>query len=610
MCGIVGYVGKKESPQFIFDGLRRLEYRGYDSAGIAVVADAKLFLEKASGKLANLEDGLKRLPQQSRLGVGHTRWATHGSPTADNAHPHIVDGVALAHNGIIENYRELKDDLIRQGARFKSETDSEVVAHLLAMHRKKGLSGKDAVSATVKQLKGAYALGIMFLEDTKNLYAVKEGAPLVLGFGDGENFYSSDIMAFNGRSTTAIFLNDGECARISADDYELWDFSGKQLNHTPVSIQWNAASIEKQGYRHFMLKEIHEQPSVTANTINRLVSTDLKHFNEQELGLQKIDFSKVEAIQLTACGTAYLAGLVGKYFLEPMLQIPVSIELASELRYRKPFMRKNTLVIAVSQSGETSDTLATVKYMKELGCQVLSVCNVPYSSIPRESHHTLNMDAGQEIGVASTKAFTSQILCLYLWGLAIAKKSGKMTEAQVVNALSDLRSLPTNIDKALSQEEYIKNLVTKYYEFPNFLYVGRGMNFPLAMEGALKLKEISYIHAEGYAAGELKHGPIALVDRHMPVVALAPKDEYYEKTFSNIQEIHAREGLVIGIGDENDQNLHSICTDFIPCPSVKNQALQAILTSIPIQLLAYYIAVRRGTDVDQPRNLAKSVTVE
>lgn len=611
MCGIVGFVGSKEAPQFVFNGLKRLEYRGYDSAGIACVQDRKVLLERASGKLVNLEPGLAKLPASAPVAIGHTRWATHGSPTVNNAHPHVADGeVALIHNGIIENYKELKAELVAKGAQIASETDSEIVAHLIAFELKKGVTPKQALSQVIARLHGAYALGIMFRSEPDALYCAKLGSPLVLGVGQGENYFSSDIMAFNGKTNLAIFLNDGECARITAKSFECWDSTGKTIRHEPTHFVWNAANIEKQGFRHYMLKEVHEQPSVIANTLERLLTAQGQDLDYEKLGLNKLDLKSIHSLQITACGTAYLAGMVGKYLIEPLIDLPIAIELASELRYRKPYLHKDTLMLAVSQSGETSDTLGTIKFAKERGCQVLSVCNVPYSSIARESHFTIHMEAGQEIGVASTKAFTAQILDIYLFGVGFAHKRGLLSSARVKEIIQELRTLPSLIDRALNQEEAIKALANKYYEYPNFLYVGRGPSFPLAMEGALKLKEISYIHAEGYAAGELKHGPIALVDRHMPIVAIVPRDEYYEKALSNVQEIAAREGQVIGIGAEKDEKFESTCSDYISCPSANNAAMQTIISSIPIQLLAYYIAVKRGTDVDQPRNLAKSVTVE
>ncbi|MFW7382034.1 MAG: glutamine--fructose-6-phosphate transaminase (isomerizing) [Oligoflexus sp.] len=610
MCGIVGYTGPRDAVKTVFAGLKRLEYRGYDSAGIATIDVQSLKVVKESGKLARLEPLLEQMPSQSTIAVGHTRWATHGAPTQANAHPHRSGDLALVHNGIIENYVSLRDQLVKKGYTFVSETDTEVIAHLLADELKKDRNPRSALIRTVGLLEGAYAIGFVWEQDPGNLYFAKYGSPLVVGVGEGEHFFGSDITIFAEVAKRAVFLNDGECGVISKDSVELWDFEGHTRPIRHKIIEWTPGAADKQGYRHYMLKEIHEQTSVMSQAISSFVDGDQLKFDA--LGCENLQLNKVRSINIVACGTAYLAGLLGKYFLEPLTGVPVNVELASEFRYREPHMmpQGETLVVAISQSGETADTLASIKHAKEKGCQVFSICNVPYSSIPRESDSILHMGAGPEIGVASTKAFTSQVLCLYLWSLAYAQKIKRLDSAQLKPILQELHSLPVMVELALNAEDRVKELVNRYYESPNFLYVGRGPSYPIALEGALKLKEISYIHAEGYAAGELKHGPIALVDHHMPVVAIVPKDAYYEKTVSNIEEICAREGQVIAIGDEKDESLKAICQEVIPCPQVKNQAFQAILSVIPVQLLSYYIAVKRGTDVDQPRNLAKSVTVE
>ena len=610
MCGIVGYVGAKNAVEIVFEGLSKLEYRGYDSAGIAAIDAGKLVVAKEQGKLASLAPYLKELPADARLAFGHTRWATHGRPSKANAHPHQAHKIALVHNGIIENYDELKSQLIAEGAVFQSETDTEVVVHLLHSLIAKEGSLRPALLAMTQQLVGAYALGISYEDDPEAIYLVKQGSPLVIGQGQDENFFGSDITTFAEVASQAIFLNDGECARITAGSIELWDFQGNALKAKPSVIHWTAGSADKNGYRHYMLKEIHEQSAVIGRTIHSFVTDD--NLNMDGLGLSKLHTDKISHISIVACGTAYLAGMLSKYFIEDLTGLPVNVDLASEFRYRKPHMLSDgqTLVIAVSQSGETADTLASIKHAKEAGCQIMSICNVAYSSIDRASDSTLLMGAGPEIGVASTKAFTSQILCLYLWANGYAQKIGTKSKADLQPVLAKLRKLPVLVDVAMNCDDGIEEIVNRFYEHPNFLYVGRGPSYPIALEGALKLKEISYIHAEGYAAGELKHGPIALIDKHMPVVAIAPRDEYYEKTLSNIEEIKAREGLVIGIGDENDEKLRRICDALIPCPHVDDPAFQSILTTIPVQFLAYHIAVKRGTDVDQPRNLAKSVTVE
>ncbi|SMF66784.1 glutamine--fructose-6-phosphate transaminase (isomerizing) [Pseudobacteriovorax antillogorgiicola] len=610
MCGIVGYVGPRNAVQLVFDGLKKLEYRGYDSAGIAAIKNGQVYLEKEKGKLVNLGAKLDQLPSESQLAVGHTRWATHGGPSQVNAHPHQSEGVTIVHNGIIENYDTLKSELKAQGVEFNSDTDTEVIAHVLSQEYAKDSSPQKALLRGIARLNGAYALGVLFSGQADTIFLAKEGSPLVIGVGQDENYFGSDITTFAEVAKQAIFLNDGECASISAKEVRLWDFSGAELKHHYTSINWTPGSAEKHGYRHYMLKEIHEQPSVISHSIEHFLKDG--KLNEEALGITKLDLDKIQDINIVACGTAFIAGLLGKYFIEPLTGLPVNVDLASEFRYRNPHMldEGRTLVIAVSQSGETADTLASLKHAKEAGCQIFSVCNVEYSSIDRISDSTLLMNAGPEIGVASTKAFTSQILCLYLWANAFAKQIGKLSPEQENQMTQELHSLPVHIDLAMNSEDKVKTIINDYYESPNFLYIGRGPSYPIALEGALKLKEISYIHAEGYASGELKHGPIALVDRHMPIVAIAPQDEYHDKSISNIEEVRAREGMVIGIGHDKDDKLQAVCNDVIPCPQVNNPAFQAILSSIPIQFLAYHIAVKRGTDVDQPRNLAKSVTVE
>ncbi len=610
MCGIIGYIGSRNCQDIVFDGLKRMEYRGYDSAGIAVLHDGAITITKEAGKIDNLRPFLNHLPAAAQIGIGHTRWATHGLPTRENAHPHISEKLALIHNGIIENYRELKQELLNQGVTFRSQTDTEVVAHLLGQELKLGVQPREAMMKVIARLEGAFSLAFITDQDDQHIYLAKQGSPLVIGLGQGENFFGSDVTAFCSFTQKAIFLHDGDCASVSRDSVELWNREGQPLPIKTTFIQWSPGSADKQGYRHYMLKEIHEQPSVMSKTM--LAFAKDQTLDHEALGISSIQLEKVKSIHIVGCGTAYYAGMVAKYFMEPLLNIPVNVELASEFRYRNPLLldQGRTLVMAISQSGETADTLASLKLAKEKSCQIFSICNVAYSSIHRESHGSILMHAGPEIGVASTKAFTSQVLCAYLWSLAAAEKLGRLSLDEKATQLQELKSLPLYMDQALNAEEHIAELATKLYEFPNFLFMGRGPSYIIALEGALKLKEISYIHAEGYAAGELKHGPIALVDRHMPIVAIAPQDSYYEKTLSNIEEIRAREGLVIGIGDEKDKRLKALCEHYIPCPRVNNPFFQAILATVPVQFLSYYIAIKRGTDVDQPRNLAKSVTVE
>lgn len=610
MCGIVGYIGSKRCLDLVFEGLQRLEYRGYDSAGIAVLHEGKIAISKESGKLENLRPSLVQLPAEAQIGIGHTRWATHGLPTRGNAHPHVSERLALIHNGIIENYKDLKHELQKKGVVFSSDTDTEVVAHLIGQEIKSGLTPKDALNRAIERLEGAFSLALLSDQDSDHIYLAKQGSPLVIGLGQGENYFGSDVTAFWNHTQRAVFLHDGECAAISRTGIQLWNRAGEEIHPKTTLIQWTPGSADKLGYRHYMLKEIHEQPRVISKTIHTFVRE--QQLDHAALGLQDIDMKKVKSIQLVACGTAYYAAMVARYLMESTLGIPVNVELASEFRYRDPLLLGSgqTLVIAVSQSGETADTLACLKHAKEKGCQIFSICNVAYSSIHRESHGSILMQAGPEIGVASTKAFTSQVLCAYLWSLAAAEQLNRLIPSQWEQILDELKSLPLYMDQALNVEEQIAELTNQLYEHPNFLYIGRGPSFVIALEGALKLKEISYIHAEGYAAGELKHGPIALVDRHMPIVAVVPRDQYYEKTVSNIEEIRAREGQVIAIGDDKDEHLRELCQHIIPCPRLKTPCFQAILSTVAVQFLAYYIAVKRGTDVDQPRNLAKSVTVE
>lgn len=610
MCGIVGYIGHRPCINIVFDGLKKLEYRGYDSAGIAVLHNGEISLSKEAGKIDNLKPSIARLPQEAHVGIGHTRWATHGLPTKENAHPHEAEKIALIHNGIIENYKELKQELLNKGIHFRSETDTEVVAHLVAEELKVTKAPIDALKKVIKRLEGAFSLAFIVDSVPDEIFVAKQGSPLVIGLGQNETFFGSDITAFVNFTQKAVFLQDGDIAQVKADGIKLWDKTNHEFAPKITHVQWSPGSADKQGFRHYMLKEIHEQPRVVSATTQAFVNNAT--LNLDALGVDKLDLQNLRTLHIVACGTAYYAGMVAKYFLEPLLGISVNVELASEFRYRDPYLAPNgqTMVMAISQSGETADTLACIKHAKENGCQIFSICNVAYSSIHRESHATLLMQAGPEIGVASTKAFTSQVLCAYLWALGAALKLGKISADELGSVIQELKALPLYLDQALNAEEQIVELAGELYQFPNFLFVGRGMSSVIALEGALKLKEISYIHAEGYAAGELKHGPIALVDKNIPIVAILPHDHYFEKTLSNVEEICAREGKVYGLGDDKDQRLKEICARVIPCPQVKNPVFQAILSTVGVQFLAYHIAVKRGTDVDQPRNLAKSVTVE
>lgn len=610
MCGIMGYVGRKPCVDLIYEGLRKLEYRGYDSAGIAVLADGAVQVVKSEGKLFNLASRLNELPKAAFTGMGHTRWATHGPPTRENAHPHSLQHLAIIHNGIIENYVELKAGIQKKGVGFSSQTDTEVVLHLLNEKISEIRDVKRAILSMLTQLKGAYALAIMVASEPQALYVVKQGSPGVIGLGTNENYFASDALALLSHTNRMLFLNDGELAKLTPEGVEVFDFEGAPVHRSASVLDWSPASIEKGGYRHFMLKEIHEQPIMVANTIGRLVDKKLHTLSLETLGLRGINFKHMEHVIIVACGSAFHAGMQAKYFMEQAWAVPVSVELASEFRYRKPFLSKKTLIIAVSQSGETIDTLEGIKHAAQSGCQILTVCNVRFSAIPRASTATLYMEAGPEIGVASTKAFTSQILCLHLLSLAVGQELGTLPRKVIDAALTSLNILPPLIEKAVALSSLIEDLAVKYYESTSCLFIGRGPSSAIAMEGALKLKEISYIHAEGYAGGELKHGPIALIDKHLPVIAIAPQDSCHAKMISNIEEIRAREGTVIGLGAAADKTLQNLCVDFIPCPQSDDEFLQTIISTIPLQLFAYHVAVKRGTDVDQPRNLAKSVTVE
>ncbi len=610
MCGIVGYLGDKPCIPLIYDGLTKLEYRGYDSAGIAVAQEGRVALAKSEGKLERLKSHLKDLPASATMGIGHTRWATHGAPNTINSHPHSAGDFAIVHNGIIENYLELKEELEAEGIKFYTETDSEVaMQYLRAQYNKLG-SLEEAIKKSVKVFRGSYAIGILDPKQNNFLYVIKHGSPVVIGIGDNECFFASDAPAIVAHTQKAIFLNDGEFARISKDNIKVWDFDGKASAFRIAELSWSSEAADKQGYRHFMLKEMHEQPVVIQKAIARLIDVHTGDFNEAALGIDQINLEGIKNINIIGCGSAYHAGQIAKYFLEPLLGLPVTVELASEFRYRDPYIRDTTLTLAISQSGETLDTLTAVKFCLENKSQVLALCNVEYSSIVRAATSTCYMHAGPEIGVASTKAFTLQVFCLYAVGLAIAKKIGRLKDNDLKAILNDLRVFPNMIEQALAGKEAIELVAQKFYETTNFLFVGRGLHAPVASEGALKLKEISYVFAEAYAGGELKHGPIALVDKKMAVLAIVPSDFYFEKMVSNVEEIKAREGRIVVVGDNASPRLRNLSEAFIHCPQIATPALQAILTTVPLQLFAYFMALKRGTDVDQPRNLAKSVTVE
>lgn len=620
MCGIVGYVGNKQVVPLIIDGLRKLEYRGYDSAGIAVVDDDHhLNLRRAEGKLRNLEEAIRLSPIDGNYGIGHTRWATHGRPTEENAHPHRDQSgkVVVVHNGIIENYLTLKERLQAVGHDFKTETDTEVVAHLIGHYiDTEGLSLELSVRKTVAELRGIFALSIISVDEPDTIIAVREGPPVVIGLGDGEFFVASDIPPILAHTRDVFFLGDREMAILTKDSVRVTDFDGNAVEPEQQRITWDPIQAEKGGFKHFMLKEIYEQPRAVRDTVQGRVSLDTGKVYLDPMNISEDDFKTITSIKIAACGTSWHAGLAGKYMLEQLARIPVEVDYASEFRYRDPVLSENDLLIVISQSGETADTIAAMREAKQAGCKVLAICNVHGSMITREADGTILTHAGPEIGVASTKAFTAQMIALYLFALYLGEVRGKIDETRAKKLAQDLAELPLKIEQLLNDADSIEELSKEYFRVQDFLYLGRGINFPVALEGALKLKEISYIHAEGYPAGEMKHGPNALIDEKLPVVVINTKETgnalselRYEKTHSNIVEVKSRDGIIISVLTEGDTMSSKVSSHVIEIPETSD-LLGPILSIVPLQLLSYHIAVRRGCDVDQPRNLAKSVTVE
>ncbi|MBE9520703.1 MAG: glutamine--fructose-6-phosphate transaminase (isomerizing) [Proteobacteria bacterium] len=613
MCGIVGYIGKRRVVPIILEGLKRLEYRGYDSAGIVYLLDGRLVKRRSEGKLSNLEELLEQEGESgSNIGLGHTRWATHGAPSEANAHPHsdCSGNLVVVHNGIIENYHSLRQELKAKGHIFTSETDTEVLAHLI----EDSLEGDlvDAVKKALHKVEGSYALGVMWTGQPDMLVAARYQSPLVLGVHDsGACFMASDIPALLPYTREIVFLDDREIATLKLGDWQVMDLdSGRSVEKDVQTIEWNAGMAEKAGYKHFMLKEIFEQPQAVLNTFRGRLEPETGHVILPEIGLSNAELADIKRISLVACGTSWHAALVAKYWIEKWARIPVEVDIASEFRYRRLLLDESVIVIPISQSGETADTLAGLRLAREMGARVISICNVVGSTITRESDGTIYTHAGPEIGVASTKAFTSQLTALFLLTLYLARVRDSISLEDLMAMGKSLVELPATIEKELpGLQDAIADIAEEYSRSRDFLYLGRSLNFPIALEGALKLKEISYIHAEGYAAGELKHGPIALIDREMPVLALAPKDSVYKKVISNVEEVMARNGRMIIIGTRGDDELHRISNNLIFLPEI-HEELNPILYSIPVQLLAYQIANLRGCDVDQPRNLAKSVTVE
>jgi glucosamine--fructose-6-phosphate aminotransferase (isomerizing) len=609
MCGIIGYIGSEPAVPILIEGLKKLEYRGYDSSGVAVLQDGRLEIRRAVGKLQNLENLLRGDPLAGTTGIGHVRWATHGRPSEENAHPHRAGSIVVVHNGIIENYLGLKKELAAQGRTFLSETDTEVIAHLIDSVAAKGGKLEDAVREAAQRLEGAYAIAVIDERDPEVVVGARKGSPLVVGLGQSEFFVASDIPAILHRTRDVLFLNDNEMVVLSPEGVRITDLQGRSVAREVTRVMWNPVMAEKGGYRHFMLKEIHEQPRAIMDTIRGRVSAETGAVHLEEIAVPRERLAAVRKICIVACGTSWHAGLVGKYLLEEMASIPTEVDIASEFRYRRPMVNSDTLLIAITQSGETADTLAAMREAKARGAIVVTVCNVVGSTASREADGVVYTHAGPEIGVASTKAFTAQLTALYLFGLFYAGLRGTRSGDELRNAVADLLHVPTLVERALEQNDAIEQIAKTYFKANDFLYLGRGPNYPIALEGALKLKEISYIHAEGYPAGEMKHGPIALIDENMPVVVLAGKNSVYDKVLANIQEVKARSGIVIAVANEDDGEIGKLADRVITIPAV-SPLLMPIVMSVPLQLLAYHIAVLRGADVDQPRNLAKSVTVE
>jgi len=613
MCGIVGYIGPKPVVPVLLDGLRKLEYRGYDSAGVAVVQDGAIEVRRSAGKLMNLEHAIQGKPLAGLYGLGHTRWATHGRPTEENAHPHR-DGsgrIVVVHNGIIENYLEIKRELIAEGHKFESETDTEVVAHLVQKEwRKDGL--ENAVLRAMQRVRGLFALVLLSADDPEKLVTVRNGPPIVVGIGDGEYFVASDVPAILSHTRNMVFLDDREMAVLTAAGVSFSTLDGEPVSRKPTRVAWDPISAEKAGYKHFMLKEIFEQPAAVRETVLGRASLDTGQVHLNEMAISDADLRVIDKVTLLACGTSWHAALVGKFMIEELARVPVEVDYGSEYRYRDPIINSRTLAVAITQSGETADTLAALREAKGKGARSLSICNVVGSMATREAEGTIYTHAGPEIGVASTKAFTTQLVALYLFALKLSEVRNTLTQDERREHITALMGLPQILEETLKSAMEVETIAARFHDRSDFLYLGRCINYPIALEGALKLKEISYIHAEGYPAGEMKHGPIALIDEELPVVALATHDHVFEKMQGNIQEAKARGGSIIAITTKGDTVLKDLLGDndrMVAVPAA-HRLLMPVVISLPLQLLSYYIAVRRGCDVDQPRNLAKSVTVE
>lgn len=617
MCGIVGYLGPQNPKDIIIAGLKKLEYRGYDSAGVAILHNGKTKRIRAQGKLKNLEEKLISEDFNGHLGIGHTRWATHGAPSERNAHPHQVRGVSLVHNGIIENYQQIREELLSQGAQLTSDTDSELVAHLVAAEVEKSQDLLAAVKKIIGRLEGAFSILVMWEKSPDQMVAFKDGPPLVIGVDAKQSYVASDIQALIQYTQKFIYLDDREIADIKGAQIQIYSKSGEPIHKKITEVHWNPEMVEKQGFAHFMLKEIYEQPRSIAAAMEPQIDTENLSVSMRGLkftsGFAKDEgfgaLSKIERIFILACGTSYYAGCAAKYMIESLAQIPVEVDFASEFRYRNPVVPRNTLVVTISQSGETADTLAALRLVKEQGHLVLSLCNVANSTIDREAHGHFYMNAGPEIGVASTKAFTSTLIVLNCFAIALGRLHQKISESQEKSLVQSLLSVPSQVEVVLAYDKYFSEAANRLKAYRGFLYMGRGISFPIAMEGALKMKELAYLHAEGYAAGEMKHGPLALIDESMAIVMLAPSDALYEKTISNLEEARARGGKIIAIGTGENLKLEQVSDYYLSLPKAPWFA-NPILEVIPLQLMAYHLACHLGYDVDQPRNLAKSVTVE
>lgn len=614
MCGIVGYIGKKDVAPLIVEGLAKLEYRGYDSAGIALNLGDEIKIIKKQGKLLNLRNAVEENNgklSSANIGIGHIRWATHGVPNEVNAHPHIsnCENIAIVHNGIIENFKELKQELESKGHKFNSQTDTETIAHLIAEEYKTQKNLYKAIKSATEKLKGAYALGVVCKDEPQKLICARKNAPLLLGIGEGENFIASDVPAIIEHTNKAIYLEDDQIAILTPNSYEIRDKEGVILDKKPEILPWEPVALSKMGYKHFMLKEIHEQPNVVRNVLSDKLKSSDSQINLEEVKLDKSKLKKLNRIQVIACGTSLHAAMVGKYLIEEFTQIPVDVEASSEYIYRKTITDENSLVIGVSQSGETADTITALRQAKEKGSHILIVTNRIDSTMAREADSLIPVDAGIEVSVAATKSYIAQLISFYLLALYLAEVKGSMPKEKIADIKQELIELPLKIEEVLSHQEPIKKCARKYHASKDFIYIARGIDYPTALEGALKLKEISYINATGYPAGELKHGPIAMLDETMPVLSILMPGVVYDKVLSNSEEAKARDAQLIVLTSSDDKNLDSLFDDILKVPHV-DELLSPLMTVVPLQLLAYYMAEFLGKDVDQPRNLAKSVTVE